>query len=798
MRRDFKRLSRALLIGASTSALATFVSAGPSSAQDAAPAADSGGIETVVVTAEKRSENAQDVGMSISAFSGDQLENANITSMTDLAKLVPSLNIFQANNNRNTSIIIRNIGSSGTNPGIEPSVGVFLDGVYIPASGAVMNELLDVATVEVLRGPQGTLYGRNTPVGAVNITSRVPTDQFEAMIDLQYGNYDEKKASGYIGGGLTDDLAGRVSFWMDTRSGYEKNLYYGTSINDSDQYGGRTRLRWVPDELTTVDVIAYYSKIFSHGTVGAQLDPYGTGGIATPGFITASNAAAPGHPFVALGPFQVNEDDIPADATQSYGLSVQANRELPFNATVTNILAYNSFQDHLEELSADGLPQDVAHGNQNDLLSSASDELRIASTGKNWIDYVAGAYLFHEDLVYVNDILIDKGANRVFGTAGPLFVGDYSAFRYEQGTDSFAFFGQATGHITDSLRVVGGIRYSYDHKHVSIFNDDTNVITGVPSAPLTNTLFPETNQPHLSRTDTSTTWTGGLQYDVTEGVMAYFTAGSGFKDGGFNARASNVPPFDFGPEQSLTYELGLKSIFLDNHLLINADVYRMLLHGFQQSTLNPVTGSGFIVGNAGNVRVDGIEVDAQAHVFGPLTLNGNLSYSDTTYTDYPYGQCITTYPTNTPSSPPPAGAPQPNPDKAGTCIYTGHTPAYSPKWRWSIGGRWEQPWINPHYNWFVSANVSSVSSQFLDASLDPRSLEGGYTLLDANAGFEPESGTWRVSLWGRNLTDKVYFPVAAAQPLGALISSGGPFGANGFFGWYGPPRTFGLEGTYRF
>src|SRR6185312_4810911 len=222
---DMLRLS--FRLGVSVIALSAGMSISAANAQTAPVTPeiqDTGAIETVVVTAEKRSENVQDVGMSISAFSGDQLENRGITSMTDLAKFVPGLNILQTNNNRNSTIQIRGIGTAGSNPGIEPDVGVFVDGVYMAAAGSIQQNLLDISTVEVLRGPQGTLYGRNTPVGAVNINTRAPTQQTEGMLDVEVGNYGERRAAGYIGGGLSDDVAGRLSLWTSSRSGYKKTL----------------------------------------------------------------------------------------------------------------------------------------------------------------------------------------------------------------------------------------------------------------------------------------------------------------------------------------------------------------------------------------------------------------------------------------------------------------------------------------------------------------------------------------------------------------------------------------------
>ena len=333
-RRQFS-LFKALMTCASVAGLTAGFGAAPALAQADTEVA-SGGIETVVVTAEKREQNIQSVGMSISAFSGDMLEQNNISSVAELASYVPGLQITQSNNNRNSQIIIRNVGTSGTNPGTEPDVGVFLDGVFIPVAGPIYSEVTDIATVEVLRGPQGTLYGRNTPVGAVNVTTRAPTQETEGMIDLQAGNYGQLRATGYFGGGITDDLAGRMSFWTDRNSGYLLNLYNNERVMKRDQYGGRGRLRWTPDDDTTVDFIGYYGRIDAENNSGMQIDPLGPGGIVfgynptptsfdTSPFIISQKAANPNHPYVVTGKWEVNSASGAPETTTTWGASVSAS-----------------------------------------------------------------------------------------------------------------------------------------------------------------------------------------------------------------------------------------------------------------------------------------------------------------------------------------------------------------------------------------------------------------------------------------------------------------------------------------
>lgn len=769
-----------------------------------------GGIETVTVTAEKRPENVQHVGLAISAFSGDQLEQKGVSSVADLAMLVPSLTINQSNNNRNSSIIIRNVGTSGTNAGTEPDVGVFMDGVFIPVAGPIYGEITDISTVEVLRGPQGTLYGRNTPVGAININTRAPSQTPEAMIDVQYGNFDQVRAAGYVGGGITDDLAGRFAGWIDTHSGYLKNLYTNAPVWNSNRYGGRARLRWTPDEATTVDLIGYYSYMSTDGTNSVQVDPLGTGGIVygynpkpvsfdkSP-FVIAQKATNPSHPYVVPGSWEVNSATPAYNKTTMWGASMNVSRQLPFDATLTDLLAYNSYHDFAPNVGPGSLPLDIATNMQRDNIGSTSNELRIVSDGKHFIDYVAGLYFFHDDLQYAAQLTIDSGANRKYpaaqGGPGSAHVGDQNNTNFHQKTTAWAPYTQVTMNVTDTFRLTGGLRYSHDRKSSSITSTKVNIAGNTVSAPFTFTQGP--NAAMTGRiTDKSLTWMYGAQYDIKPDVMVYATASSGFKDGGFNSRSATVTPYAFNPETSLNYEVGIKSTWFDNRLLVNLDVFRMLVKDYQQSTLLPI-GTGFAIGNAGNFRNQGVEFDTQAQPIDELTLNASGSYIDSLITGgADHLTCDKTYPFQ--GSPPPASSGPYTDATHSYCNFNGLTLPYAPKWHWSIGGRWEQNWGTSQYSWFVAAELSGQSSAYLDSSLDPRSLQKGYALLSASLGIEPNSGTWKVSLWGKNLTNKRYFTTMAAQTQAAQISGGGTAPANGFIGWLAQPRTFGAEASYRF
>lgn len=769
------RLYRTLLLGAAAAALAT-----AAQAQDV----DSVAVEEITVTAQKRAENVQDVPLSVTAISGQAMEQAGVSSMVDLAATVPSVMMDSSNNLRNTNIAIRGIGSSGTNPGIEPSVGVFLDGVYLPLGGMAQGEMLDIETVEILRGPQGTLYGRNTPVGALNITTRKPSREPEAQIRFGAGNYDLRHVAGYVGGGLTDSLAARFSFWSRDRSGYEYNLFTQDDQNDSEVYGGRLRVAYTPSDVLEINVIAQYSLMQQKCCVAEQRDVTGPYGIATPGFLAAQNAL--GLPFRNFDDRDhvVDADDVGDDWSESYGISVQADWSLAGGHTLTSITALQ-FWDNRAVVSADALPQAVYRNGQDTLVRTLSEELRIASPTGQVFEYLAGVFLFAQDMRFDQTSVYLQGANRTypatFCSAPPcrLRVGDSATSYFTQETASWAVFGTGTFNITDRWSVTGGLRYSKDEKDTYIHH-----YNNAAASPVLLRLQPPYLIGEVSRSEDSTTWSVNTKYNWTPEIMTFATVATGFKAGGFNTRrvAPNTP-YEFEPETSTTYEAGVKSTLLDRRLVLNATVFNMVLEDFQESVLNPLTGTGFIVGNAGERRVRGVEVDFRARPHAQLSVDGGLAYMDAEFTDRTDGQCPV-------DRAPDGSAP-------GTCNFNGMTPEKSPKWKANLAAQWVQP-VTGDLEAFGRAEATYTSGYAFLPTLDRAARQEALTLVNLRAGLRSEDSRWELAAWVRNLTDESYYAQSTTQPLNAFVSGGGTAGARGFIGWYAPPRTMGVEATVSF
>lgn len=778
--------TRVLRLLITSSAIAAFSQ--PTSAQTGPPAAieaqDEDGVGDIIVTAQKRAENVQNVPLSVTAISGEAIERSGVASLTDLASTIPSVMVDQSNNIRNTNISIRGIGSSGTNPGIEPSVGVFVDGVYLPLGGMAQGELLDISTVEVLRGPQGTLYGRNTPVGAINITTRRPTSEPEARIRFGIGNYDLRHISGYVGGGLGENTAARLSFWTRDRSGYEYNLFTQDDQNDSENYGGRLRVTHDVSDGLRLDFIAHYSYIKAKCCVAEQRDVTGPFGIATPGFLAAQLAL--GLPFRNYDDKDhiVDADDVGDDRSKNYGGSVQADLDLPGDHVLTSITAYEKW-DNRAIVSADALPQAVYRNSQDTFVRSFSQELRLSSPTGRRVEYLAGAFFYSQNMVFDQLSTYLSGANRLFPattcTTPPCRIvpGDASGSTFTQDTTSAAIFGTATLNLTDEWSATGGLRYSHDKKDVFI----DHYLNATASSTLRR-LQPAFLIGDVSRSEDSVTWSINTKYNFTPDVMGFLTVSTGSKSGGFNTRrVAPGTPYEFEPEESITYEAGVKSTLFDRKLVLNATIFNLVLKNFQESVLNPITGTGFIVGNAGERRVRGIEVDFRARPDRRLTLDGGFAYLDAEFTDRPSGQCPVDR--------------TPNGTLPGTCNFNGLTPEKSPKWKVNAAAQWTQP-VTQALDVFGRGEVSYTSSYNLMATLDGPGIQPGYTLVNLRAGLQSEEGGWEVAFWMRNATDVAYYGQGTVQPLNTFVSGGGTAAARGFIGWYAPPRTMGVEATVKF
>ena len=743
-------------------------------------------LEEVVVTAQKRVESVQDIPISITALSGDELADRGLTDMQDVARYVPNFDMPNSNNIRNVRVRIRGIGSSGTNPGIESSVGTFLDGLYMPSGAMSFGELADIQSVEILRGPQGTLYGRNTPIGALNVTTRKPGQEAESMLRAGYGEYNQAVLNGYIGGGLSDDVAGRMSFWYRDREGYEENLFTGDDVNDNNEWGLRGKLLWSLSDAVDVTAIAYYSEIERECCMAEQLsanDP--NFGIATPGFLATQSAA--GFPFVNFdeNDHKVDGDDEGDDSSESLGLSVQVDWDLDNDFVFTSITGYQDWENSVN-IAADSLKNPVLTSVQTQINEVMSQEFRITSPTDDMIEYLAGLFFYAQDTSFNSDATIFGGANRVFPVPAAVCpapctaqAGDFVVTEFEQETRSIAAYGNLTFRASEVWDITAGLRWSQDKKDAKV-NHSNAAGNGFV---IDRLIFPENLVGNVDRSESKVTWSLNTRYNLSDDVMLFATTSTGFKSGGFNSRRLPAgSTLEFEEEESFTVEAGMKTFLADRTVMLNFTLFHTTVEDFQESTLAP-TGTGFIVGNAGEQEVKGLEADFTYAPNDSLLINGSVAYLDSEYTDFNNAQCA-------------AGQTPTNAN--GTCDRTGERPNFSPEYQYTLGAQWTQPIDSRELEWFVRGDYSWRDDQVLTRVFNSDiGVEEAYGLLDLRLGLGANDEQWKVELFAKNVTDKAYKTVAASQPVGGLISGGGPSGARGFVGWYGPPKVWGVQFTLR-
>tara|TARA_B100000780_G_scaffold40809_1_gene25387 strand:- start:2611 stop:4890 length:2280 start_codon:yes stop_codon:yes gene_type:complete len=733
-------------------------------------------LEEIVVTAQKRAQSIQEVPISITAFSGEFLEENGIQKIAGVAQLTPNFNIAGSAKPAGVRIQIRGIGATGSNA-IESSVGVFIDGVYYPRPGSVLGLLKDINSFEVLRGPQGTLFGRNTVAGAMNITTRNPSQETEGAIELGYGDYDLHEVGGSFNGALSDSVAGRIAFKYSDREGYGDNTYNGEEFGAMDDLVVRGKLLFDFNEQFSMLVTADYAEGNSEGAGIEVLNSTNT-----PMF--------EGRSMALYGASPVTEDSYDWTIHQSMndeykdeqqGLSFDINYEFANGLKLRSITAAREW----EAKSANGDIFTVAElvpGTIDYKTDTLSQEFHLMSAGNETVDWMAGLFYYQED--YDIDLSRDMGESfcspTIAAIAGPGFAGlclantqqGATVATFTQELKSLATFGQATWNINKTWSTTVGLRWTDDQK----MGDYINVLNNPAAA-----LF-ATNESALGmeQDDSKTTWFTNVNWHVTQDMMLFATASTGYKSGGFNSQSGGSVPLGdkriFGPEETTNYELGVKSTLLDGAMTANVTLFRMDVDDFQDRAFD---GLSFVVINAGELRQQGVEADINWAPIEPLRIIAGVGYLDSEYLNFEGAPGL------------PGGAPQ---------DLKGGSRTYSPEWQTSLSADWSQSFANG-MEWFVGGSLSWVDEQNVGASSNnnPQSLQESYSIVNMRTGIRSASGDWDVTLLGNNITDEGYCQTIFDQGFGAPLGAVNPVNNTSVQRCaLGAPSAWAVKGTYRF
>jgi len=712
-----------------------------------------GQIEEIIVTATKRAESIQDVPISISAYSGDFLENSDIRTLQDLSLYAPNFTMAYSSQATNARIFIRGVGSVG-NSGIETSVGVFVDGVYYPRPGSVIGNLLDIETAEVLRGPQGTLFGRNTAAGALNLTTRDPSDEFEGYVQAGAGDFGAYSLEGAINAPFSDKVAGRFAAKYAERDGYGFNSLNNQEIGERDDLTLRGKLGIDFTDNVYGTLTLDYNEVNSGGQVMEMLPE-----TASPVF-DGTMTALFGEPVSTSDGYDqvVNQDHRDVLADEQWGIAF----DLEFaagNHTVRSITAYRDWEANNKE-SALRMTGDVLPRNHNYTTETISQEFQLLSPTDQSLTYVLGLFYYDED--YDIDEDFDAGVDTcipvVFALAGAGAAGACAAMSqfpatdsdYTQALTSTAAFAQATYNFTDRFSMTFGGRFTSDSKDAAFIQTTPNAIIG--------SLFraPE-SVPDLSSDDSAFTWLVNASFHPSDEVMLFATASTGFKGGGFNSGGSGVAlgrvARIFQEETSTNYELGVKSRLAGGRATLNVTLYHTELDDFQDRSFD---GLSFLTRNAGKRTQQGFEADFILNPVESLTIFGGLSYLDSEFDSF--------------------DAASPLPGDVTPQNLSGRVPHFSPEWQGSLVAEWRAAIGSGNLEWFLRPEYTYIGEQNIggNTNLNPQSIQDAYGLINLRLGIGAADGRWQMTAYGKNLGDEGYCEVLFDQPLGAQFGGVDP------------------------
>lgn len=688
-------------------------------------------VEEVMVTARRREESLQSTPISISAFTANKLEQRQILTTQDLGRFTPNLVTNQgqsvSGNSSAGSYFIRGIGQIDFLLNTDPGVGVYVDGVYIArAMGSIM-DVVALERVEVLRGPQGTLFGRNTIGGAVSLTTQKPNDTFSAGLDVTVGSDDRHDLRATMNAPLTDQLFINGAVLWKTQDGYVHRVTDDTYLGEVDSISARTALRLLASDSLTFDLA--FDFVRDRGTTPASNMVQINETAIFPGFYNGAIAGPPCVPppsplnnptcfnsqWVSSDLFVEHGDFISRQKTDVFGVSFTGEWEVSDGLKLKSITGYRD-TDALGNRDGDHTP--ILIQNTTDIWSHKqfSEEFQVIGDAlDNRLTWIAGAYYFWE-----------KGTNLSFV--------DFAVASFQSGgsvrNHNFALFGQFTYDITEKLKLTAGLRWTDDNKS---FTPDTFAVEDRAG------LFPPGTVPgfrlvpmvKVKTSEQKTTPMVNLAYAWTDELMTYFTFSKGFKSGGFTQRI--FPPLptvpSFGPESVDSYEIGLKLDAFNRRARLNIAGFYTDYSDLQVAVLEGVQP---LIRNAASAEVQGFEIEFEAHPISTLRLEGGIGYTDAKYKSL-------------------------GPTVLATGVTIDSKFPQIPKWTGNIGASYEftlpaELTLTPRVDFIYQ------SATYMDAVNTPSLRQDAYGLLNAAIKLEGSSPTmWSVEFFGRNLTDKTYF-----------------------------------------
>ncbi len=771
-----------LMMTAAAGVLAAFPALADDAADAAGPLPQEAPGDVIYVTARRQSENIKDVPIPLTVVAGAEIERTGNYNLNRLKETQPTLQ-FYSSNPRNSAINIRGLGASFglTNDGVEPGVGVYIDEVYYQRPASVTFDFVDVERIEILRGPQGTLYGKNTTAGAVNITTRKPSFTPEGRAEISYGNFGFIQAKASVSGPLIGDtVAARLSFSGTHRDGLIHNVATGDDVNDQNNLGLRGQLLIEPSDTFKLTLQGDYNRQRTDccTQVFARVAPT----LRSPDRQFDGIAASLGYEPPSRNPFDRLTDvdtEIRGDQTLG-GASVVAEWKLGPGA-LTSVTAWRFWDwDPSSDRDFIGLPITTVSANPSQ-QHQYMQELRYSGPLTEAIDISGGVFAFYQSIDSSNNQSQGSAAARWLLAPAPentpaLLDGLTRTGIVTFDNTSLAAFSQATWSITDRLRLIPGVRLNYDSKQSTF---ESAVTGGLASGD--PVLIARQNQ-ILSAQDYAADFSDfnvsgqiSASYRASEDISLFLTYARSFKSGGVNLSgipndASGAPALDtaeIAPEKVSHYEAGLKAQSADRNLSLNLTGFWTDIRDYQANVVNASVGvlRGYLA-NADKVRVRGLEVETTARLSDWITAYASGAFTDADYISFVDAPC-----------------PIEMTGGAQVCDISGSRLPGVSKWSASAGGEIAQPvsfgdlsgeaYLAADASYRSNFSSSATQSQYMDID--------GYALLNLRAGWRADKD-WEVFFWARNVTRVEYFEFLSAQP-----------GNSGLIvGQIGDPRTYGV------
>ena len=763
-------------------------------------------LEEVIVTAQKRAQSLSDVPISVSAVGGEQMRNASVLDLADLTPYVP--NFQKADTSIGQYLSIRGIGS-GINQGFEQSVVQFVDDVPLGRGPLARVPFVDLDRIEVMRGPQNVLFGKNAVAGALAMVTAKPTEELSTRLLLEYEpEYDTTLATAVVSGPLGDSVRGRLAVRYYDDGGFYQNNVNGNDEAQREDQSIRGIIAWDVSEDLSAELKVERTSFQLDGRTDEISYAYANP-VQGDGFFGLT------YPQIAGAVGAITRQDIGSDDGQQdfrRNTNVDETSELDADnvtltvnwdvggAQLTSVTAYMGY-DTDEYLDLDGSGIDAFTQTQQESYDQFTQEIRLASPGGETIDWIAGLYYQDWDLEYTANFLVDdESLWSALGTLGPA-IGrpDLAALaalanlqnvrQYGGDSQTYAAFGQANWNMSETMRLTVGARYTREEKtgsrRMDVYNSATGqldlvqaitagAVFGVDFANLgeaTGGAFP-IHDLKGDRSEGSFTPSAVLEIDVAEDTMFYTSVAKGFKAGGFDARGNRASNFEYEDENVLAFEAGIKGRYLDGTLELNGALFHSQYQDLQVSQFDGTL--GFVVGNAAEATSQGIELDGRWLVTNGLTWSFSLAYLDFEFDKYENATCSAIHTLLTGEA---------------LCDLSGSTNIYSPKWSASTSLDYFQP-ITSGWDLRARLDLNYKDDHFVDVTLNEDVQQDAYTQVNAQLALEHDE--WAFALVGKNLTDETISSFVTDTPLSGTLN------APSYTGYFQRPRTIAFQLRYAF